>query len=82
MAYAASRSTANRFPVRGNGAVAIAAVLVPPNADRDASFHVQFFQNMLHVLLHSARAAPKNFPDLGVALAGRDPFYHFNLAFG
>jgi hypothetical protein len=36
---------------------------------------------MLHVLLDSAGAAPKNFPDLAVALPGGDPFHDFALAF-
>lgn len=57
-------------------------MLVPPNADGDARFEVQFFQDVLHVLLHGAGAAPKNFADLGVALAGGDPFHHLELALG
>jgi hypothetical protein len=36
---------------------------------------------MLHVLLHGAGAAPKNFSDLAVALPGGDPFHDFLLAF-
>jgi hypothetical protein len=62
--------------------VAIAPMFVPPNADRDARFQVQFFQDMLHVLLHSAGAAPKNLSDLGIAFPSRDPFHYLTLALG
>src|SRR5688572_25303372 len=55
-------------------------MLVPPDADRDARFEVQFFEDVLHVLLHGARAAAKNFADLGVALPGSDPFHDLELA--
>jgi len=69
-----------RFTAGEVGSVAIDPVFVPPNADRDARFQVQFLQDMLHVFLHGARAALQNFSDLGIALAGRDPFDHFELA--
>jgi hypothetical protein len=59
---------------------ALEPALVPPNADGGARFPVEFLQNVLHVLLHGARAASKNFADLPVALPGGDPFYHFELA--
>jgi len=57
-------------------------VLVPPDADRDAGFDVQFLQDMLDVLLDGAWAAPENFADLGVALPSRDPFHDLKLALG
>jgi hypothetical protein len=58
------------------------STFVPPNADRDARFHVEFLQNVLHVFLDGPRAAAKNFADLPVTLPGCDPFHHFELAFG
>jgi hypothetical protein len=65
-----------------SGTFALESTLVPPNADRDARFHMEFFQDVLHVFLDGPRAAPKNFADLPIALSGRDPFHHFELAFG
>jgi hypothetical protein len=65
-----------------SGTFALESTFVPPNADRDARFHMEFFQNVLYVLLHGPRAAPKNFADLPVTLSGCDPFHHFELAFG
>jgi len=62
--------------------VAIKAALVPPNADRGARFEPEFFQNVLHVFLHGARAAAEDFSNLGVAFAGRDPLGDFKLALG
>ena len=56
--------------------------LVPPNADGNACFHMEFLQDVLHVFLHGARAASKNFADLAVPFSGRDPFYDFALALG
>jgi hypothetical protein len=82
MAYAAQGSNAHGFPATRLGAIAIDPMFVPPNADGDARFQMQFLQDMLHVLLHGAGAAPQNFSDLGVALARRDPFYNFKLAPG
>lgn len=64
------------------GLFAVEPLFVPPNADGNAGFHLQFLQNVLHVLLHGARTASKNFSNLAVALASGDPFYHFELALG
>ena len=75
-------SLSKRFTSTGDGAVSIDPMLVPPNADGDARFHVQLLQNMLDVLLHGARAASENLSDLGIAFSGRDPFHHFALAPG
>lgn len=62
--------------------VAIQVAFVPPNANRRPRFELEFFENVLHMFLHSARAASENLADLGVAFAGRDPFDDFKLAFG
>jgi hypothetical protein len=40
---------------------------------------MEFLQDVLDVLLHSARAASKNFADLAVALSGCDPFHYLAL---
>lgn len=71
-----------RFAAVEVRSIAIDPVLVPPNADRDARFQVQFLQDMLHVFLHRAGAALQNLSDLGIALSRRDPFDHFELALG
>ena len=70
----------NWRPPCAGGISAVEPALVPPDANRDARFHVQFLQDVLHVFLHGARAALKNLPNLAVALAGRDPFHDFELA--
>ena len=80
MAYAAARSDADRVATGDAGTVTIEPVLVPPNADRDARFQVQFLQDMLHVLLHGAGTASQNLSYLRVALPGCDPFRHLKLA--
>jgi len=59
---------------------ALEPALIPPNANRDPRFQVEFLQNVLHVLLHSARAASKDFPDLAVPLSSGDPFHYFEFA--
>jgi hypothetical protein len=82
MAYAAQGSNPHRFPAASLGTIAFDPMFVPPNADRDARFQMQFLQDMLHVLLHSAGAALQNFSDLGVTLARRDPIHNFKLAPG
>jgi|ERR1041385_3758606 hypothetical protein len=43
---------------------------------------MEFLQNVLHMLLDRAKAAPEDFSDLAVAFAGRDPFDDFELALG
>ena len=43
---------------------------------------MELLENVLHVFLHGARAAPENLSDLAVAFAGSDPFDDFKLAFG
>ena len=80
MAYAVARSGANNFGAGEAGTVTSEPVLVPPNADRDARFQVQFLQDMLHVLLHGAGTASQNLSYLRVALPGCDPFHHLKLA--
>jgi hypothetical protein len=81
MAYAAAGSSANRFGADEAGTVTSESVLVPPNADRDARFQVQFLQDMLDVLLHGAGTASQNLSYLRVPLPGCDPFHHLKLAF-
>jgi hypothetical protein len=71
---------ANWFRVEAEGAFTLKPSLVPPNADRNARFQVQFLEDVLHVLLHGAGAALENLADLAVALSGCNPFYHFKLA--
>jgi hypothetical protein len=80
MAYVAAGSDANRFAVGEGGIVTVEPVFVPPNADCDARFEVQFFQDMLNVLLHGAGTASQNLSYLRVALSGCDPFHHLKLA--
>src|SRR6476661_832868 len=60
--------------------VAKEAALVSPNANGGPRFNLEFLQDVLHVFLHRARAAPENFSDLAVAFAGGDPFHDFELA--
>ena len=64
-----------RFRARRVETIAIPTVFIPPNADSDPRFQVQFLQNVLHVLLHGAGAAAKNLADLGITLRSGDPFY-------
>ena len=64
------------------GLVSIRPAFVPPNANCRSRFHVDFLEDVLHVLVDRAKAAPKNFSDLAVAFASRDPFGDFKLAFG
>jgi hypothetical protein len=73
-------SIANWFRVAADGIFTLKPTLVPPNADCYARFQVQFFQDMLHVLLHGAGAAPENLTDLAVAFSSRNPLYYFALA--
>ena len=82
MAYAVPRSNAKQFPPGPSGAFALEPALVPPNTDGNARFHMEFFQNVLHMFLHGARATSENFADLAVPLSSRDPFYDFVLALG
>jgi len=56
-------------------------MLIPPNTNRRPRLEMEFFQNVLHVFLHGARAASEYFSDLAIAFAGRDPFDDFELAF-
>ena|SRR5438045_5830562 len=76
------RSAAARFRRPTDTAGLLEAALVPPNADGRPRFEVEFIQDVLHVFLHSARAAPENLSDLAVAFAGGDPFRDFELALG
>ena len=80
MAYAGAGSAPGRFATGEAGTVTIEPVLVPPNADCDARFQVQFLQDMLDVLLHGAGTASQNLSDLRVALPGCDPFHDLKLA--
>lgn len=80
MAYAAAGSDANRIAAGEAGTVIIDPVLVPPNADGDARFQVQFLQDMLHMLLRGAGTTSQNLSYLRVAFPGCDPFHHLKLA--
>lgn len=62
--------------------VVIRTALVPPDTNLGARFEVEFIQDVLHVFLDSARAAPENLSDLAIAFAGGDPFRDFEFAFG
>src|ERR1044072_3306953 len=46
------------------------AVLISPNTNGRPRFDLEFFQDVLHVFLHGARAAPENLSDLAIAFAG------------
>jgi hypothetical protein len=61
---------------------AVEPALVPPAADGGARFHVELFENMLHVLLHCAWTAFDYLRDLAVTFPFRDPFHHFKLTSG
>ena len=83
MTYGAGFLAGGSFPARSlKRIVAVHAILVSPNTNRCPGFDLKFLQNMLHVFLHGARAAPENFSDLAVAFAGCDPFHDFELALG
>jgi hypothetical protein len=62
--------------------VTVQPALVPPDANAGSRFELEFFQDVLHVLLDGARAAIQNFSDLLVALSGDDPFDDFEFAPG
>jgi hypothetical protein len=62
--------------------VAIQAPLIPPDANARSRFKVEFLENMLDVLLNSARAAFEDLPDLVVPLSGDDPFDDLKFAPG
>jgi hypothetical protein len=82
MAYGVSDSAALRLTGPSWRAVAVQAALVPPNADLSARFEVEFFENMLDVLLDGARAAFQNLTDVAVAFSGDDPLDDFEFAPG
>jgi hypothetical protein len=73
-------SNANQPPPSPGGTFDPKPAFVPPNADSDSRLHVEFLQDVLHVLLHGAGAASKNLADFSVALPGCDPFDDLELA--
>lgn len=75
-------SNANQSPTGPGGTFTLESALVPPDADGDTRFHLEFFQDVFHVFLDGARAASKNLADLAVALSGGDPFHYFVLTLG
>src|ERR1700719_4660175 len=64
------------------GLLAIQSPLIPPDADAGSGFKMEFFENVLHVLLDGARTAIQNFSDFVVALSSDDPFHDFEFAPG
>jgi len=73
-------SGADSFPPWAAVIFAVKPALVRPNTDRNSRFDVEFFEDVLHVLLHRPRAAAKNLANLVIALPFGDPFHHFQLA--
>jgi hypothetical protein len=61
---------------------AVKPALVPPAADGGPRFHLEFFEDVLHVFLHSARTAFDYLRDLAITFPFRDPSHHFKLAPG
>src|SRR3954466_5244476 len=80
IAYAAHRLIGDAFSATINAILAMLWMLVPPYADGGPRFDIELFQDVLHVLLHGARAALKNFADLAIAFASGDPFHDLVLA--
>ena len=82
-------STSAFFPGSGRGSTftrSIATIprvvepaLVPPAADGGARFHLEFFEDVLHVFLYRARTAFDDLRDLAVTFPFRDPFHHLKL---
>src|ERR1041384_1183796 len=60
--------------------VAIAPLFVGPKTDGGPCFEMKLLENVLHMFLDGAIAAPENLSDLAVTFAGRDPFDDFELA--
>ena len=82
MAYADVTANADSFPSGAAGMLAVELVLVPPGANAGSRLEIQFVENMLDVLLHSAWAASEDLANLPVALSADDPLNHFQLARG
>jgi hypothetical protein len=82
MAYGSADSAALRLGWPKGRAAAVQAALVPPNADFSPRLKMEFFENMLDVLLNGAGAAFQNLTDVAVAFSGNDPFDDFQLASG
>jgi hypothetical protein len=82
MAYGAPDSAARRLPWPSWRAVAVQTALVPPDADFSPRFEVEFFENVLDVLLHGARTAFENHTDVAVPFACDDPLDDFEFAPG
>src|SRR4051794_16928438 len=80
MAYEIGRLARLWFPRHFRRGVTVQPSLVPPDANAGSCFDLEFFQNVLDVLLHCARTAFENFPDLVVALSRDDPFDDFEFA--
>ena len=73
---------ARGFPRGGRGTVALPPLFVGPKTDCCPRFEMKFLENVLHMFLNCARAAPENFSDLAVTFPSRDPFDDFEFALG
>jgi hypothetical protein len=81
-AYGAPDSAALRRARPSWCAVAVQAAFVPPDANFSPRFEVEFFKNVLDVLLDGARTAFENFTDVAVPFSGNDPLNDFEFAPG
>jgi hypothetical protein len=82
MAYGAPDSAALRLACRSWRAATVEAALVPPDANLSSRFEVEFFENMLDVLLDGARTAFENLSDVAVPFSRDDPLDDFEFAPG
>ena len=67
------------FARERRGSIAVQAALVPPDTNAGSRFKVEFFENVLHVLLNGARAAFQNLPDFLVTLSRDDPLHDLQV---
>jgi hypothetical protein len=70
------------FARERRGSVAIQTPLVPPDTNAGSRLKVEFFENVLHVLLNGARAALQNLPDFLVTLSRDDPLHDLQFSPG
>jgi hypothetical protein len=82
MAYGAADSAALRLAWPSCRAVAFQAALVPPDANLSPRFEMEFFENVLDVLLDGARTAFQDRTDVAVSFPGDDPLDDFEFASG
>ena len=66
-------------PAKAGETFPVEPAFEPPNANGDARLQMEFFQDVLHVFLHGALAAPEDLANLAVAFSFRDPFHDFEL---